>query len=56
MVDPTVCIDGPCGDDALGPPTATVADGTCTITFNTPGTYNFICLIHPEMKGSIVVG
>jgi plastocyanin len=26
------------------------------ITFTKAGTYNFICLIHPDMKGSIVVG
>jgi plastocyanin len=25
------------------------------ITFTAPGTYNFICLVHPEMKGQIVV-
>jgi plastocyanin len=26
------------------------------ITFSKAGTYNYICLIHPDMKGSIVVG
>jgi plastocyanin len=26
-----------------------------TVTFTAPGTYNFICLVHPEMKGQIVV-
>ena len=26
-----------------------------SVTFTSPGTYNFICLIHPEMKGQIVV-
>ena len=25
------------------------------VTFTTPGTYNFVCLVHPEMKGQIVV-
>lgn len=25
------------------------------ITFNTPGTYSYMCLIHPEMTGEIVV-
>jgi plastocyanin len=25
------------------------------ITFTAPGTYNFVCLVHPEMKGQIVV-
>jgi len=37
------------GATPLNPPEARV-------TFNKPGTYNFICLIHPDMKGSIVVG
>jgi len=26
------------------------------ITFSTPGTYRYICLVHPEMKGAITVG
>jgi plastocyanin len=26
------------------------------VTFTKAGTYNYICLIHPDMKGSIVVG
>lgn len=26
-----------------------------TITFSKPGTYNYICLIHPEMRGTIEV-
>jgi plastocyanin len=30
--------------------------GESQITFNTAGTYSYICLIHPDMKGSIVVG
>lgn len=25
------------------------------VTFSTPGTYHYICLIHPEMKGEVVV-
>jgi plastocyanin len=35
---------------------ATPSPGDAQITFNKAGTYNYICLIHPEMKGSIVVG
>jgi plastocyanin len=35
---------------------ATPNPGVSQITFKKPGTYNYICLIHPEMKGSIVVG
>ena len=30
--------------------------GEAKITFNTAGTYSYICLIHPDMKGQIVVG
>jgi plastocyanin len=26
------------------------------VTFNKAGTYDYICLIHPFMKGQIVVG
>lgn len=28
---------------------------TKTYTFDTPGTYNYICTIHPFMKGTIIV-
>jgi plastocyanin len=28
---------------------------TFTVTFKKPGTYNYICMIHPWMKGSIIV-
>jgi plastocyanin len=30
-------------------------DGTYTITFTTPGTYPYACLIHPQMVGAVVV-
>ncbi len=26
------------------------------VTFGTPGTYQYICLVHPEMKGTVTVG
>jgi plastocyanin len=29
--------------------------GTYSFTFNTPGTYNYICSIHTYMKGSVTV-
>jgi plastocyanin len=32
------------------------APTTTTVTFSKAGTYNFICLVHPFMHGSIVVG
>ena len=38
------------GDSASPQPTS------AQITFSKAGTYNYICLIHPDMKGSIVVG
>ena len=28
---------------------------TKTYTFDTPGTYNYICAVHPFMKGTVVV-
>lgn len=28
---------------------------TYTATFSKPGTYNYICSIHPDMKGTVVV-
>ena len=31
-------------------------DRDAQVTFSKAGTYNYICLIHPDMKGSIVVG
>ncbi len=30
--------------------------GESRVTFNTAGTYSYICLVHPDMKGQIVVG
>ena len=35
---------------------ATPSPGSAQVTFSKAGTYNYICLIHPDMKGSIVVG
>jgi plastocyanin len=35
---------------------ATPSPGSATVTFNKAGTYSYICLIHPFMKGQIVVG
>jgi plastocyanin len=30
-------------------------DQTYSLTFPKPGTYEYVCLVHPEMKGSLVV-
>jgi Copper binding proteins, plastocyanin/azurin family len=30
-------------------------DDTATVTFTTPGTYQYFCYLHPHMVGSIVV-
>lgn len=36
--------------------TATIEEGqTATVTFDTPGTYAYICVFHPLMKGTLVV-
>jgi plastocyanin len=34
---------------------ATPLPNSSKVTFGAPGTYNFYCLIHPFMKGSVVV-
>lgn len=46
-------------NDPAGAPeniTGTNADVSITRTFNTPGTYNYYCHIHPGMRGTVVVG
>jgi plastocyanin len=35
---------------------ATPSPASSQVTFSKAGTYNYICLVHPFMKGSIVVG
>ena len=53
-------------NSGLGPHTVTAASGafnsgtmqtgaTFSYTFSTPGTYSYECLIHPTMKGTVVV-
>jgi plastocyanin len=40
----------------FGSPKAGLANGkTYSFTFNTPGTYNYICTFHQYMKGSVTV-
>lgn len=45
-------------DDPALPGIATVGGdqvGTTTVTFTKPGTYPFVCTIHPGMEGAVVV-
>jgi plastocyanin len=44
-------------DAGVGPaiPTVTGAPVTGTFTFTKPGTYTFVCTIHPGMDGKVVV-
>jgi plastocyanin len=34
---------------------APVGKGTFSFTFTQPGTYNYVCLVHPTMTGKVVV-
>ncbi len=43
--------DGPMG----GTPTVQHASSTVTLTFSTPGTYHFLCTIHPQMTGTLTI-
>lgn len=43
-------------DGKSGPMSGDLDNGkSYTFTFNTPGTYNYHCSIHPEMVGKVVV-
>jgi plastocyanin len=44
-----VSIEGVFRSDALD------QDDVFTYTFNSPGTYKFLCSIHPQMRGTIIV-
>jgi plastocyanin len=45
----------PKGGDAANPITAISAGSTKTFTFDTPGTYGFVCASHSSMTGAISV-
>ncbi len=44
-----------CVFDYPGSPTFAVGSGSFDFTFNTAGTYNYHCIVHPGMDGTIVV-
>jgi plastocyanin len=63
--DPPPTLGGPTGANhgngfvntgVLDRDPATPSPGSTQIRFDTAGTYDYICLIHPFMKGQIVVG
>lgn len=47
-------VSGQTGASFLNSP-ALNKDQTYTVTFTKPGTYNYICSIHPRMQGKVIV-
>ncbi len=43
--------DGPQG----GTSEISAAQSSVTLTFSTPGTYHFLCTVHPRMQGTLTV-
>ena len=43
------------GDTAMAIDSPIRTDGTWRHTFATPGTYRYLCPLHPEMRGTITV-
>ncbi len=41
-------------DSGIGSPTLN-ANGTYSFTFNSAGTFNYHCALHPNMKGAVIV-
>jgi plastocyanin len=44
------------GDKAMGINSPILDRGEWSYTFTTPGTYRYLCSLHPEMRGSVIVG
>ena len=42
-------------NNAFGKSTALDTDDSFTLTFTTPGTYQYFCYLHPHMVGTLVV-
>ncbi|MFB7721590.1 cupredoxin family copper-binding protein [Nocardia sp. NPDC056100] len=43
------------GDIALGINSPIIRKGEWSFTFTTPGTYRYLCPLHPDMKGTVTV-
>jgi plastocyanin len=54
-LSPTLHGNGFWNSGVLDHSSATPLPESGTVTFTTPGTYNFYCLIHTNMKGTVVV-
>ena len=55
VLTPTTHGNGFAGVGALDRDSGTPLAASSTITFSTPGTYQFICLVHPFMRGTVIV-
>jgi plastocyanin len=54
-LSPTLHGNGFWNSGVLDTAKATPLPTSNAVTFTTPGTYNFYCLIHPFMHGTVVV-
>lgn len=43
------------GDSAMGINSPIFTDGEWSHTFDVPGTYRYLCPLHPEMRGTVTV-
>lgn len=43
------------GDSAMGINSPILTDGEWSHTFTVPGTYRYLCPLHPEMRGTVTV-
>ncbi|WP_228566335.1 plastocyanin/azurin family copper-binding protein [Nocardia sp. SYP-A9097] len=43
------------GDTAIGINSPIIHSGEWSYTFTTPGTYRYLCPLHPDMKGTVTV-
>ncbi|UGT60052.1 cupredoxin domain-containing protein [Nocardia asteroides] len=43
------------GDRAMGLNSPILNKGSWSYTFTTPGNYRYLCSLHPEMRGAVVV-